>query len=130
MSTLAAWAIGLHLATYHAAPSYTVPDGSIRQYQGSNPGVYVVSPEGLTAGVYRNSRDRTSVYAGWSYRSPHPYGDWGLTLGAATGYDTPGGVTPMVVPSVRLGPVRLAVFPKVQRRNQTAAVHLSVEYRF
>lgn len=122
--------LGLHLATYHTSPTYVDPQGQQQAYQGVNPGMYVVAPNGLTAGAYRNSRNRTSVYAGWSYRSPHTYGDWGLTLGAASGYDTPGGVLPMVVPSVRLGPVRLAVFPKIQRVNQTTAVHLSVEYPF
>lgn len=127
---LTALVLGLHLATYHTSPTYVDPQGQQQAYQGVNPGVYVVAPNGLTAGFYRNSRDRDSVYAGYSWRSPHRYGDYGLTVGAASGYDTPGGVLPMVVPSVRLGPVRLAVFPKVQRVNQTTAVHLSVEYPF
>jgi len=120
--------LGLHLATYHTNPTYVDPQGQQQAYQGVNPGVYVVAPNGLTTGFYRNSMNRASAYAGWSYRSPHTYGDWGLTLGAASGYNTK--VQPMVVPSVRIGLVRLALLPKVQRVNQTTAVHLSVEYPF
>ena len=86
----AALVLGLHLATAHfdAGPGM----------RGENPGAYVVC-DSLIAGTYRNSLNRTTVYAG--YR-------WDLTDAASialvvgTGYQRTLQIG--VVPSVRIGP--------------------------
>lgn len=109
--------VGLHLASAH------VPQ---RQFNNTNPGVYYRSDAGWTAGGYRNSLRRTSVYAGytWEYRA------LALTAGAVTGYqDT---LQPMLVPSLRLFThggfsARLAYIPRVEKRIESNVWHLMIE---
>lgn len=49
----------------------------------ATPGVYVVAPSGLTAGVYRNTLRRTSVQLGYT----HDLGaGWALSGGLVSGY--------------------------------------------
>jgi hypothetical protein len=114
--------IGLHLLSHH------FPD---KDYQENfNPGIYVRAENGLTGGIYRNTLGRTSVYAGWTF------GDRvALTIGGVTGYQLKDGfgmsnayITPMIAPSVRLGPARFSVIPRVG--NSAAVLHLSVERKF
>ena len=135
--------IGVHLVSVH------VP---ARDYlQSFNPGIYVRTESGLTAGVYRNSLGRTSVYAGFTIDS----GRFSLTVGATTGYQKRqwfgtcpdgnveaecwDGVTnavllPVFSPSVRLPDVagftpRLSFIPGLGAGSANA-VHLSVEKGF
>jgi hypothetical protein len=103
--------VGVHVYTEHFSNA---------QLQNVNPGVYWVGANGLTIGAYINSYDRPSEYMGYTWQGER----FSLMLGAATGY---GGqcrvckmITPMVVPSVKLGIVRLSI-PNAQ------GIHLSIE---
>lgn len=117
MSALASIVIGLHVTTAHfdAAPGATLQD--------RNPGVYVRADSGLTLGAYRNSIGRDSVHAGWTWETSDRR--WALTAGVVSGYDL-SRVGPLLVPSVRLGPVRLSYLAKA-RRDGSQGVHLSLE---
>lgn len=113
-----ALAIGLHLGTYHFDRD--------REYNNFNPGVYAMC-DGWTAGYYRNSFHRNTVYAGYTVGR----GVFALTVAAATGYRRGvkvGGeyVSAMVVPSVKLGAARIGVVPPVGRVD--GGVHLSLEF--
>jgi len=117
----------------------------------ANVGAYVVV-DGWTAGVYRNSLRRTSVYAGHQF-------DWGpfsLTAGVVSGYKrevtwhytaaecTEYGSTscwkaegtsrtelmPMLAPSVRIGPARVWWLPSLGIGRGSGVVHLSIEGSF
>lgn len=105
--------IGIDVGTWHDRPGL----------RSSNPGLYYKADSGLAGGAYLNSYGRTSAWAGYQLES----GRLGLLLGAATGYPC-GGVLPMAVPSVRLGPARISVVPKVLRQQTATAVHLSLEF--
>lgn len=134
--------IGLHLASHHFEQ---------RDYQRNfNPGIYVRTEDGWTAGVYRNTLGRTSVYGGYTI------GDQvALTVGVVSGYQIrhewapplPGGqcsngpppcyrelgtshhaLNLMVAPSVRLGPARVSFIPGLG--NASSVLHLSIERRF
>lgn len=110
--------LGLHLATAHAAGGY----------ESFNPGVYVVSPEGWTAGVLRNSERRTSVYGGMTFETADRR--WALTVGGITGYRK--SVTPLLVPSVRV-PVAgsfAARFSLLVPPGQRPALHVGLEKSF
>jgi hypothetical protein len=114
----AAWIIGVHLATAHAAPGLELHTA----------GVYAVAPGGLTAGALRNSHGRGSLYLAHTWQR----GPWGLTAGAITGYPARP-VLPMLVPSVRVplgsgAAARLSYLPRVPRYGSSAAVHLSLEF--
>ena len=109
--------IGLHL-------------GSVHRHEGMNnfnPGVYARWENGFTAGTYRNSMNRQTVYAGWTW---HDEDDrFAVTLGGATGYSRK--VEPIIVPSVRVGltdtmSMRLAL----AACKNNPAIHLSIERRF
>lgn len=111
-------AIGLHLGTYHFDRS--------KEYNEVNLGIYAMC-DGYTAGYYRNSYHRDSFYAGYTWEK----GPFALTAGAVTGYRRGikvGGeyIAPMVMPSVKLGHVRLTVVPPVGRVD--GGVHFSVEF--
>lgn len=137
MFTCASLILGLHLASYHVTE---------RWHQNNiNPGAYVEC-NGWTAGVYRNSLSRTSVYAGHTFRS----GPFALALGVVSGYkkqygmcgpglyDRPdnrcylgasdSAVIPMLAPSVNLGPARIWYLPRVG--DTSSVIHLSVEKEF
>lgn len=81
-----AWVIGLHLLSMHAQPT----DGWETEYRTSTPGVYVKAPVGVlggdvTAGIFRNSIGRTSVYLGQTWTTAD--GRWSLLVGGVTGYE-------------------------------------------
>lgn len=128
--TPSAWqptAVGLHITSRH----------SVQGYNDFNPGVYLrwanARGSGPAAGVYHNSERATSVWAGYTYSTPHvgPVSA-AITLGAITGYQA-ARVLPLAVPSVALhqGPVayRLTYVPKVEKRG-AHALHLSLEWSF
>jgi len=132
--------LGLHLASHH------FPNRDY--FENSNPGIYGRAENGLTAGVYRNTLGRTSVYGGVTL------GDqYAVTLGVVSGYDkrpvdiprcdnglypdathpcTRGSSNhkwaPMIAPSVRLGPARVSIIPRIG--DSASVVHLSVERKF
>ena len=112
--------LGAHVATYHDEPGYN----------NFNPGIYTKLENGLTVGFYYNSNRRMSAYVGYTLETP---GKWfALTVGGITGYDR-WPVTPLVVPSVRIGDdelaLRVSFVPKVEKSG-TNAVHFSVEHKF
>lgn len=114
--TSSAWLLGVHIATVHVGdlPPWIEPVSF-------TPGVYIVTPSGLTAGVFRNSIQRPSAYLGYSWRS----GPWALTLAGATGYRF-GPVTPMLGISYRFGAssgARVALLPE-----RAVPVALSLEF--
>lgn len=145
--TVHAQTIGLHLASIHA-PARDF-------HRNTNPGVYVITDNGLTFGVYRNTLGRTSVYAGVTIDS----GPFSLTVGATTGYQkraehgkcydgvpdlglgcdnvmgvSNGVLLPVVSPSIRLPAVagitpRISYIPSLGA-GSSSAFHLSVEREF
>lgn len=108
--------LGVHLASAHIP----APEG-INNF---NPGVYIQA-DGWTAGAYRNSYRRPSLYLGHTLS----WGPASLFLGAVTGYHKP--VLPLVAPSLA-GPSyegwrpRLTLIPRF-KENRTTVLHLSVE---
>lgn len=108
--------IGFHVASRHWPQ---------RAYNNFNPGAYVRADNGITAGVYLNSHERVSFYAGWTWER----GPLAVTLGGVTGYRET--IRPMVVPSLRVGSVagldvRLAYLPRFDKRG-AQVLHLMVE---
>lgn len=80
--------IGAHLVSAHSSPGLN----------NTNPGLYVRTESGFTAGAYENSISRTrlsgnngsrrtSTYAGWSWETDSR--NWAITLGGVTGYGRP-----------------------------------------
>lgn len=111
--------VGLHLASKHAKHGY----------QNANIGAYVRLDSGLTFGALRNSEDRFSTYAGWTWETKG--GMFALTAGAITGYRR-ADVSPLVIPSMRIPlgdrfAARVSYVPK-PHDSGSSAVHLSVEW--
>lgn len=110
--------IGLHMVSVHLPA---------RDHNDFNPGVYVVNEQGYVAGGYYNTQRRASFYLG---RSFEVYGTAvSLTIGGVTGYDY-GPVTPLVAPSIKWGNFRITGVPRVGGVTDSAALHLSTEWRF
>lgn len=112
--------VGLHIASHHM-PAKT--------YNNRNPGLYYRLDAGWTAGVYRNSLSKTSVYAGYTWR----FGWLEVTTAGVTGYFHE--VQPLLVPSASLGTYggitpRLAYIPRVEKKIGAHVVHLMVETHF
>ena len=102
--------IGLHVGSWHSRPGYN----------NVNPGAFYRADDGLTVGAYCNSQSRSpnnpdaptcrpSAYAGVTWGGD---GLVALTAGVVTGYTY--GPLPIVLPSIKLGPVRVGVLPKVE----------------
>jgi hypothetical protein len=111
--------VGLHVGSVH------IPYRDA--YNNFNPGVYYRADAGWTAGVYRNSLSKTSVYAGYTLQ----YSRFGLTAGGATGYQQD--IQPLLVPSVTLFTVhgattRIAYVPRVEKRIESHVLHLMLEF--
>lgn len=130
-SSAHATTFGLHLGSIHA-PS--------ESYQKNfNPGVYVRTDEGITAGVYHNTLGRVTVYAGGTLE----YGPFGVMAGVATGYKpkvidgkTYGSgraLTPVLAFSLSL-PVIATITPKLiyipAFEKSPAVFHLAIEKQF
>jgi hypothetical protein len=114
----AADTVGYHLVSAH------IP---AKDYNNINPGIYYRLDEGVVGGVYRNSFKRASVYVGYTWL----YKDFGLTLGAVTGYKN--SVQPLLVPTVALYThrdytLRLAFIPQVEKRIGSHVLHLVLEH--
>ena len=116
---------GVHLGTYHTRHGV---------YNNVNPGVYVRADNGLTAGVYLNSVNKVSTYAGYTASTPVGDAELSLTFGGITGYPA-APVMPLAVPSLKVNVtkstgLRLTWIPRVHPKVDTHAVHLSVETTF
>lgn len=135
--------VGLHLATLHLPA---------RDYNGVNPGLYIKTENGFTAGVFENSVRRLGVYAGLTIEQDD--GPFALTGGLIYGYQrrvahcvavsvmgdphaqvcgttdgSPGALAPMLNPSVRFGFARLTVIPP-WFGAKSVGLHVSVERGF
>jgi hypothetical protein len=140
--------LGLHLISHHAPAR--------EDYNNTNPGIYARTPDGWTVGIYRNSFNRTSVYAGKAWTASWPRGDASFLLGAVSGYQrelipdscqrenvrwghhrqncfrevgfSSSPLTLLAVPSLRYEFVRLSWLPRVG--HEASVLHLSVERGF
>jgi hypothetical protein len=116
--------VGLHTVSVHSAPGYN----------GTNPGLYLLWPNGVAVGAFHNSYRRNSAYVGWLWRIDDA-NRFGVLLGAATGYGSTREnmpVAPLLVPSIRwaLGngmSTRLSLFPD-PRQGAVQVLHLSFEW--
>ena len=116
--------LGLHLATWHDQG----------QYEAITPGLYARWPQGLTAGVVRNSEGGTSFYVGrsWHTNEQAPL-SLSLTAGVITGYRNRS-VLPLLIPSalVRVGErwgLRLLALPKIYDDGANS-VSTTLEYHW
>lgn len=134
--------VGLHIASAHFPA---------REYHNNtNPGIYAIA-DGWTAGVYRNTLRRTSIYAGKQWAWDTAYGEPAVTLGVVSGYDkrtVPCGdwhrkqgwtgqcsfgvsnakIIPMIAPSWKIKSTRIWYMPGVG--NSSSVIHVSVEHKF
>jgi hypothetical protein len=120
------WIIGLHLLSAHFGD--LDPGAHPRRV---TPGIYAVAPSGATAGAYRNSIDRDTVYAGWTWRTgwnAGPLTDITLTAAAATGYSE-AKIVPLVAVAATIGNGNYA--PRILWvPHRTQPVSLAIERRF
>jgi hypothetical protein len=135
-------ALGLTLGSYHFDRQTPL--------ESFNPGAYAIC-DNWTAGIYRNSFRRTSVFAGRVFS----LGPIDLTVGLVTGYekrriyDGParpgdyergctgyhciedqghgGKISPIILPSVKMGNFRVGVIPPLLPK-QKGALTLAVEW--
>ncbi|WP_395057403.1 hypothetical protein [Polaromonas sp.] len=130
-SSAQATTFGLHLGSVHS-PS--------ESYQNNvNPGVYVRTDEGITAGMYHNTLGRVTVYAGATLE----YGPFGVMAGVATGYKpkvidgrtygqghtlTPVLAFSLSLPAIATITPKLIFIPAFQKGP--AVFHLAIEKRF
>lgn len=113
---------------------HTVSVHSASGYNGVNPGLYALWPNGVAVGAFHNSYRRNSVYAGWLW-SIDKEKRFGVLLGAATGYgDTSEKMllAPIIAPSVRWELkrgtfARVSLFPD-PRQGAVQVLHLSFEW--
>ena len=110
--------VGIHLGSLH------IP---AKDYNNSNPGLYVRLDSGWTGGLYRNSLRKNSVYAGYTWT----HGAFSVTAGGVTGYFET--LQPLLVPSFALFTYRgitprLAFIPRVEKKIGAHVLHLMVEY--
>lgn len=120
-------AIGLHMASWHSEPGYT----------GFNPGLYIRTECGITAGALRNSKGRFSAYGAFSL-DPKKLPVWG-TVGLISGYGDSGVRIGTLKPVVMVGlkspefdkfRVRVGYAPKAGDTNRAHMIHLMVERAF
>jgi hypothetical protein len=113
--------IGLHLISAHSVGGMEVV----------TPGIYAQAENGATAGTYRNSLGRRTVYAGWTMSQ----GNASLSLVGATGYS--GNGIPKIAP-IPLASWRQELSPGVWARigyvpplaqNRVHTGHLMLEWR-
>lgn len=122
MTCAALAAIGLHLASWHSLPGF----------EGVNPGAYVRTECGWQAGLYRNSEDRFTVYAGkvWDMKRLPLWGSVAL----ATGYrELP--VTPIAMAGIRVRlpgrlNLRVGYIPRIHGLNEPHVIHAAIEKEF
>lgn len=124
LSAAAQTSIGLHLVSVHDKAGFN----------NVNPGVYV-NIDGWTAGVYKNSESKTSAYGGYTFSGSLSQNlQWGVTVGAVTGYSLRR-VEALVVPSLTIkdpllgGAWRVSYAAKI-KKNGAQALHLSHEWSF
>jgi hypothetical protein len=82
--------VGAHLISLHSSPTYVSAHDNFHdidyrtRYEWVTPGAYVRMANGATAGAYRNSLGKASVYVGWTWQTDDER--FALTVGAVSGY--------------------------------------------
>jgi hypothetical protein len=133
--------VGLHLFSLHSPSEYPTGEEKIvckteltrcqrvpvkKRFNNNNAGLYVMTTTGATFGVLNNSYGDLSLYAGYT----HTWDWFSVTFGAATGYDRyQAPIRPFVMPSVKIGPVRISGGPSLGD-EYTGLLHISLEYKF
>ena len=108
---------GWHVNTYHN-------DRSVG-YREDNIGIYFRCENGFTAGSYKNSDWKHSDYVGYT----QSVGVIDITVGLVSGYKIE--PTPVVIPSVKIGVLRVAYLPQAPNRStNTTGWHFSFEKSF
>lgn len=128
LCSAAALTIGMHIGSYHTA------DNS--RYNNSNPGLYIAY-DGYTAGTYKNSYNKQTVYAGKAFDIAENC-RYDVLVGAATGYNIKGSsVVPFVVGSAKFNIqdeaiLRVSAIPQVSSEGKLkgAVLHLSLQRNF
>lgn len=115
-------AVGLHLGSQHYPA---------KGQNNVNPGLYVRSADGWTAGAYHNSHRKLSAYAGRTWDRDFYGIRPAVTLGVITGYRH--AVLPMLIPSVATPAIdgwrgRLTYVPRFEKNS--TVLHLSIERGF
>jgi hypothetical protein len=111
------------MASYHFDRS--------KDFNEINPGIGYMTKDGWGGGVYKNSYNRPSFYAGKEMRYPvNGLLDAALTLGAVTGYPAKD-VLPMVLPSLigKLGQHEMALMLQPPMGPTKGALGLQYRYR-
>ena len=110
--------IGLHLVSHHA-PEYV--DQNNRNF-----GAFIITESGLTAGFYRNTLRRTSLYVGHYAQWQHVT----LRVGAITGYRDGLEPLPMVAPGLKLGHgFEMLYVPKAEK-SSSEVYHVTYKLEF
>ncbi len=115
------WILGLHLFSAHVPNCWGEP---CQRYEVFTPGIYAKAPSGLTVGAYRSSYGDGSTYVGWTFETKDRR--FALLVGGVTGYSR-ASVLPLIVPSVKVGNVRLAFMPRFEKGGASVA-HVAVEF--
>lgn len=113
--------VGIHIASHHW------PD--IRAngipYNNFNPGVELRWSSGVTVGAFRNSLERDTVYAGWTWTSGACAP--ALLIGVATGYRHRAQLA--FTPSICVfNHLRLTLVPRSPQGGNATALHASLEF--
>lgn len=114
-STICCTIIGLNIATAHI-------DADIPQ-NNFNPGLYFQTSGGLVFGSYYNSIYRQTTYVGFTSK----IGKVEVVTGVGTGYND--SVIPMILPSMKFGPLRVMYLPKMGITG-SHIMHFSIEREF
>jgi hypothetical protein len=119
-------AIGVHLYSLHSEKTYALADGTRRGFNNLNLGAYIRTAAGATLGGYRNSIGKTSFYAGWTKGwDLAPNVEFNVTYGVITGYQK--GRMPFVLPSLRVGGVRVVYAPRVNPKDGAQVISVAYE---
>ena len=103
--------IGLNIYTHHTHQACT----------NQNPGVYIQTTEGYSAGIYHNSECATTIHVGKTIVSSGPFQ---LDLGLMHGYKK-AAIIPYILPSMKISSFRFTLIPQ-----KKAAIHVAFESSF
>ena len=103
--------IGFNIYTHHTHQACT----------NVNPGVYVQTTEGYSAGVYRNSECAITIHVGKTIASSGPFQ---IDVGLMHGYSK-AVIVPYILPSVKISSFRFTLIPQ-----KKAAIHVAFEQTF
>lgn len=124
LELLAGWTVGLQMLSFHDQVDNV-------QFKTITPGIYASSPEGYTAGIYRNSIGKTSLFAGKAFKADFSLAgeEYSVMLGGVTGYNGVA-VAPMIVPSIKIDKFRFCYVPPYEKKGFYQVLHFSIETKF